>query len=794
MNANEKDISAEQTAPPKEAVEKKDKKARTALLLKTTFSGCAYALWGYILGGAALPFGATPFGIALLCAADRRVFYILAGLCISALTSAPTTRDKVALISVYSATVLIRLAARLIIDPPWSRSEGKAAGERTLGDVYPYAFSEHLALRMSASAVAAFAIGIYRLIGGGLTYYDMYGTVISTVSAPLAVLLMYGLFKTDAKKYHRLFGLLALSAAVIWALGDAKTLGISLGVFGCLFVTLFIARRYGAIVGALSGATLGLAVSVELAPAFAFAALSFGVLVAISPTLASLSALAVALAWGVYAEGLSVLGGTASAVVTAALVYIAADKIFLTKKETAAAEDTSPLPVCDLSAERLRDAELSARAISDGLLSTSETLTALSRMAEPPPASDARQICDDAFDRSCVSCPSKPQCWGENYRATSLALTSVCELLRKNGSVSRENAPEALVSRCERLPDIISEINHNAYICKRQLAESDKTELFAMNYAASAEIIKKLLIGKEDEYAPHAKEWERIRAALCDGGFDRLSGAVIGNARRRILIVAADRASLEKDKSEIISIVSRVCPSVIGDAELDESLPLLRIYEGRKLSVVHAIRNQRADGEEKYCGDTSGIFESNGKIYSFISDGMGSGRYAAVTSGICGMFLRRLLGSGLDTMDTLSLLNDLLRNRGGDSLHECSATVDLLELDPVSGKAGFYKSGAAPTYIFRDGGLFKLRSGTVPIGIIKELDLKKTDMTLQSGDLVVMVSDGVTDGREECPWLFDLLRSQGADSPPDRIAELVVKYAKSSGSRDDISVTVIKVS
>lgn len=790
MNANEKELSAEKAAT---AAGEKEKKRQTSNFLKNAVFGGAFALWGYVLGGAALPFGATPFGVALLCAADRRVFYILAGLCVSALTYAQSTRDKVALISVYSATVLIRLAARLIIDPPWERARGKEAGERTLGDIYPYVFSEHLALRMSGAAVGAFALGLYRLIGGGLTYYDMYGTVISTVSAPLAVLLAYGYFKKDAKKYHRLLGMLALSASVLWALGDAKTLGISLGAMGCLFVTLFIARRYGAIVGALSGATLGLAVSVELAPAFAFAALSFGVLVSISPTLAALSALAVSLAWGVYAQGLAVLGGTASAVVTASLAYIAADKIFFAKKEEAKAEDSAPLPVCDVSAERLRDMELSVAAISDGFLSTSETLSSLSRLSEPPCPSDARQICDDAFDRSCASCPSKPQCWGEHYRETSLALTAVCELLRKNGSVGKENAPEALISRCDRLPDILSEINHNAFVCKRQLMESDRTELFAMNYAATAEIIKKLPVLDREEYLPDTEAWERIRAALTNSGFDRLSGAVIGKERKRILITADDRDTLEKSKDEILSIIEKVYPSWVGEAALDHSLPLLRISEKRMISTVHSIRNQRADVEEKYCGDTSGIFEANGKIYSFISDGMGSGRDAAITSGICGMYLRRLLGAGLSPTDTLLLLNDFLRNRGSDSLHECSATIDLLELDTFSGNGSFYKSGAAPTYIFRDGGLFKLRSGTVPVGIIKELDLKKTDMPLGRGDLVVMVSDGVTDGREECPWLFDLLRSQSADASPDRIAELVVKYAKSTGARDDISVTVIKL-
>ena len=140
------------------------------------------------------------------------------------------------------------------------------------------------------------------------------------------------------------------------------------------------------------------------------------------------------------------------------------------------------------------------------------------------------------------------------------------------------------------------------------------------------------------------------------------------------------------------------------------------------------------------------------------------------------------------------MLNGFLRHRGSGSLHECSATVDLLELDLMRGKASFYKNGAAPTYVFRNGGIFKLRSRTVPVGIIRESDTRRIGFDVAAGDMIVMVSDGVTQGREECPWLFDLLRSQGENVSAERIADLVVKYAKNEGAADDLSVLVIKIS
>ena len=127
-------------------------------------------------------------------------------------------------------------------------------------------------------------------------------------------------------------------------------------------------------------------------------------------------------------------------------------------------------------------------------------------------------------------------------------------------------------------------------------------------------------------------------------------------------------------------------------------------------------------------------------------------------------------------------------------MHECSATVDLLELDLLSGKAAFYKSGAAPTYVFRDGSLFKLRSKTVPVGIIRELDTKKISFDIGDGDVIVMVSDGITQGKEECPWLFELLKKNIEGEGAQHTAELIAERARCENGNDDISVVVIKIS
>ena len=245
MDAKEKDINSEITGDTAESAKEVGTKNKIGAFVKNTGLGALYALCAYFLGGAVLPYGAMPLGVAFLAASDRRVFYIYAGLLLSAWQS----ERRVLLIAVYTSVIVLRFFTRLIIDPPWKK--GEETGERTIGELYPYMFSEHVALRAALSAVGAFAIGVYRLIEGGMLYYDMYGVIVATLAAPSAVLLTGGFFKSGAKKYYRLTGLIVLAFGVVYSMGDLKFYGISLATFACMVVALYIAKTEGAVMGSL---------------------------------------------------------------------------------------------------------------------------------------------------------------------------------------------------------------------------------------------------------------------------------------------------------------------------------------------------------------------------------------------------------------------------------------------------------------------------------------------------------------------------------------------------------------
>ncbi len=193
---------------------------------------------------------------------------------------------------------------------------------------------------------------------------------------------------------------------------------------------------------------------------------------------------------------------------------------------------------------------------------------------------------------------------------------------------------------------------------------------------------------------------------------------------------------------------------------------------------------------ERVSGDTVSFFRGrDGMFFALISDGMGSGKEAAVSSRIASLFLEKLLAAGAGAQNAVSLLNSYLSAR--DS--EVFATVDLFEADLYTGKGVLFKAGAAPSFVLRGGSCRKLQSATAPAGILRELYAERLSFPLKTGDMLVMFSDGIA-GDGSGSEAERLLRALPPECSTAYIANAILEDAvKRTGKQDDMSVCVIKV-
>lgn len=266
---------------------------------------------------------------------------------------------------------------------------------------------------------------------------------------------------------------------------------------------------------------------------------------------------------------------------------------------------------------------------------------------------------------------------------------------------------------------------------------------------------------------------ERDRGADCAGETDdadeRAGDTIAETEMQKTTETITEQEESEKEKPEI---------TVTDTLEFDP---------GIAEDVPEKIPEQR----DAVSGDAVTSFEADGRYYMVISDGMGSGKEAALTSGVCVTLLEKLIRSGAELETALKMLNRIIRASG----RETSATVDIAEIDLVTGEARFIKSGAAPSFVLRDGGIFRLQSKTVPIGIIRALDAEMIKFDVAAGDTIVMVSDGAARSYEEVPWLLDMMTADETilhGSEKDAAAK-IVKEAARRGSMDDITCAVMRI-
>lgn len=77
------------------------------------------------------------------------------------------------------------------------------------------------------------------------------------------------------------------------------------------------------------------------------------------------------------------------------------------------------------------------------------------------------------------------------------------------------------------------------------------------------------------------------------------------------------------------------------------------------------------------------------------------------------------------------------------------ATLDLAMIDLQSGRLQCVKVGAATSFIKRKETVDTITSMNLPIGIIEDVEVDKIEVTLKEGDLLIMMSDGIIEKREE---------------------------------------------
>ncbi len=188
------------------------------------------------------------------------------------------------------------------------------------------------------------------------------------------------------------------------------------------------------------------------------------------------------------------------------------------------------------------------------------------------------------------------------------------------------------------------------------------------------------------------------------------------------------------------------------------------------------------------CGDAYSTFgDGFGRYFLLLCDGMGSGGRAAVDGAMTAGLMERLLKAGFGFDCSLRIVNSALLYKSTD---ESLSTVDIACIDLYTGETEFYKAGASPTLVRRNGKIGKAESHSLPIGILREIGFDRSAVTLKFDDIVVVLSDGATtDGVDWICKEIDAFEDETAQNLADKIAHAAARRGDKNHP-DDITVLV----
>lgn len=215
------------------------------------------------------------------------------------------------------------------------------------------------------------------------------------------------------------------------------------------------------------------------------------------------------------------------------------------------------------------------------------------------------------------------------------------------------------------------------------------------------------------------------------------------------------------------------------------------VEEGKYMLTAGVVRKNRTG--EALCGDNFSVTKIDvQKAVLMLSDGMGTGEQANVKSSQVVELLEQLLSAGFCKELAIDLLNSFVSFLADGNV---SSSLDLSVVDFYTGKVDFIKLGASTTFIRRKDTVEYIRSTSLPVGVLEQVEFDTCERKLYHGDMIVMVSDGVLDGiifEDKEEYLADIIKKQetcNAQLLAETIMEEVSKMQRGT-MRDDSTILV----
>lgn len=406
----------------------------------------------------------------------------------------------------------------------------------------------------------------------------------------------------------------------------------------------------------------------------------------------------------------------------------------------------------------------------------------------------------------CDGCDKRVECLEKNREQTYQMMHEILSTVEEYGAEINTELKRKLQRQCQRAPRFLRETLETFEAAKQVLMWNNKMVKNREGYAGQLNSFAKVIQHTTRELDAGIFEdkhlEKRVKSQLKKNGVKVLSSVFYltpGGKYEIHLTVKANKGQCvtTKEFAEIVGkCVGRMMTPEQGERPiLGEEYCTIACVEGARYYTLQGIARIGKDCE-KISGDTFLMKDlPGGKKGVALSDGMGAGEEAFRESEMVVEMLEELLEAGFPVKTAIQMMNTALVI-GRDEVH--FSTVDVSLFDLYNGKCEIVKAGAAGTFIKRKDAVEEISSVALPIGVLQDIEIESIEKSLESGDFVIMVTDGVVDalpvGKQE-KTLKTLIRETDIQNPCELAHYLLGKVLEISGEvpTDDMTILVVGI-
>lgn len=418
-------------------------------------------------------------------------------------------------------------------------------------------------------------------------------------------------------------------------------------------------------------------------------------------------------------------------------------------------------------------------------------------LGEMDKTSAIEYIAAQSIVKSCKNCEKYKSCFMGSLDMKS-AFKSLSHAGVNKGKVTIIDTPNLLNSDCHRISNVISNVNSSLLNLNKIIEDNkkiDKSNIqVASQLSATGELISNIskqfnknlnidYLKSSDLYEELLYNDVHINDVVCVIGAMGIECVILSVASSDV-INPLILYSVEKILKIKCKINERIMSKVAG-------YTILTIIPScNYVSACGVATLSKNNGENS--GDCYSVIKiDESKYFYAIADGMGSGKNASIISNATISLIENYYKAGFDSDTIIESVNNILLPSGREEF----STLDSAIIDTNSGRVDFIKIGSTVSVIKGANESKLVECESLPLGIVNMVKPTTKSYYIESGDIIVLASDGVVDSFSSIESFMDFINNERIFNV-QLLADNILEEAtcRNKSHKDDMTVLAIKVS